>query len=457
VGVDVGDAVPVGEALSVGAAAGPATPGPPTPDPAAPGPGTRAAPSGALANREFRGVIASQFTSECGDQIAAIALSFLVYSRSNSAFFAAATYAVTYLPWVVASVLLSPLVDRLPRRRVMLVCDVGRAVATALLAVLTMVHGTPILVLIGIVFISSCFAPPYAAARSALLPDIFESGPGYVGAVAIGRILQQVDQVFGFALGGLIVAAVSPRGALVLDSATFVLSFALTVTMVRDRPAAQIGPASTVGSLLAEVGPNISLVLGSRTRRALLVLSAAALVFFVAPEGLALAYAREHGHGVVAAGLLTASQPLGIALGAWLFIKYVPARTQGRWLLPLAAAGAFALTLTALVPPIWLAFLLWMTSGLLQCFIVTTIAAYNIVTDRALRGRANGLAAAAISISQAAGFLIWGAVGSWRGAAAGVAWAGVIGLLIMSFVRYTWPDDEIELAWDKLDAAQRNS
>jgi len=315
----------------------------------------------------------------------------------------------------------------------------------------------PIPVLIALVLISSCFSAPYSAARAAMLPDIFEVGPGYVGAVAISRILQQVDSVFGFALGGLIVAAVSPSGALAIDSATFVASCLVTLAFVRERPAVLVDGRANLRSIFADVGPNFVLVLKSRTRRAMLLLSASALLFLIAPEGLAVAYAREHGHGAVAAGLLTASQPLGIAVGAWLFIKYVPARRQGQLLLPLAGTGAAVLTLTALVPPIWLACVLWGLAGVMQCFLVTTIAAYNVGTDRTLRGRANGIASATIAVSQGLGFLIWGAVGEWRGAAAGVAWAGVTGLLIMSLVRFSWPYEDIEVAWDNLDAAQRST
>ncbi|MDQ1485727.1 MAG: hypothetical protein QOJ62_1420 [Actinomycetota bacterium] len=423
---------------------------------AAASPSPTVTPAGSLRNREYRGIALAQVTSECGDQIAAIALSYLVYSRTGSPFYAAATYAVTYLPWVLGSVLLSPLVDRLPRRRVMLVCDLARAGTAALLVLLTMVKGMPIGVLIGVVLVSSFFAPPFAAARGAMIPDIFENGPGYVAAVATGRILQQVDQVFGFALGGLIVAVVSPRGALAIDCATFLLSYVLILFQVQERPVATVGPRPRLRSLLADFRPDLALVLSSNVRRSLLVLSAASLLFLIAPESLAIAYARQHGHGALAAGLLTAAQPCGVALGAWLFITYVPARLQGEWLLPLVACAAGTLVLTALVPPIWLACLLWMVGGMLQCFLVTTIAAYNIVTDRSLRGRANGVAAAAISISQGLGFLLWGAVGSWRGAAAAIAWAGVTGLLIVALVRFWWPHGQIDNAWAQLDAAQHN-
>jgi MFS family permease len=410
-----------------------------------------------MRNREFRGLIAAQITSECGDQIAAIALSYLVYTRSNSPFLAAATYAVRFIPWVFGSILLAPLIDRFRRRRVMLVCDLARAVLIGVLSLIVSMHGISIGLLISIVFVSSVFTPAFSVARGAMLPDIFEGGTGYVTAVAIGRILQQVDQVFGFALGGAVVAVVSPRGALAIDSATFVASFLITALEVRERPGAAEGLAPTVRSLISEVRPTLALVLASRVRGSLLLLASTALVFLVAPEGLSIAYARQHGHGAVAAGLLMASEPFGIAVGSWLFIKYVPPRQQGRMLLPLATGGAGVLAVAALVPPIWLACVIWMLAGVSECFLVTTIAAYNITTERPLRGRANGVASAAISLAQGLGFLAWGAVGSWRGAAAGVAWAGVAGLLLVALVRFSWPDDEIAAAWDDLEVARQNA
>ena len=291
-------------------------------------------PDSAMANREFRGIVAAQFTSECGDQIAAIALSYLVYTRSDSAFLAAATYAVTFAPWVLGSVLLSPLVDRLPRRAVLVVCDLARAVIIGLLSFLVSFHSIPIPVLLLLVLISSCFSPPFGAARSSMLPDIFEAGPGYVSAVAIGRILQQIDSVFGFALGGVIVAAVSPRGALAIDSGTFLLSYIFTIVAVRDRPAAIPGGRPSVRLLLSEVGPNLRR--GAEQPD---------------PSGDAPAVGRSP---VVpdrpgescrrlrtparpwcgCRGFVDRVQPFGIALGAWLFIRYVPPRSQGRLLLP---------------------------------------------------------------------------------------------------------------------------
>ncbi len=137
-----------------------------------------------------------------------------------------------------------------------------------------------------------------------------------------------------------------------------------------------------------------------------------------------------------------------------MFVKYVPVRFQGRWLIPLSAMSAIALALTATVPPIWLVCALWAVSGMGQAVIVATIAAYNVVTDRSQRARANGFAAATIAVTQGLGFVIWGGLAEHAGAAAGVAWAGVTGLLILAVIRYLWPDDIIDDAWAKLAKVQ---
>jgi MFS family permease len=208
--------------------------------------------------------------------------------------------------------------------------------------------------------------------------------------------------------------------------------------------------------MVRNVRPDAAIVWNHPARRALLVFSAVTLLFLVAPDSLAVPYARQHGHGAIAAGVLAASQPLGVAVGAWLFIRFVPVRTQGRCLLPFGLVSGLALSLTAAVPPIWIAAVLWACSGVAQSALVSTIAAYNIVTDRSQRGRANGMASATIAVTQGMGFLLWGGIAQWRGAAAGVAWAGVVGLLIMSILRYTWPHDVVDRAWERLARAQES-
>src|SRR5215469_10177351 len=76
---------------------------------------------------EFRALWAAQMLSVAGDQLARVALTVLVYDRTRSAFLAAVTFVMGVMPIFLGGAVLSGLADRLPRRAVMIVCDLGRA------------------------------------------------------------------------------------------------------------------------------------------------------------------------------------------------------------------------------------------------------------------------------------------------------------------------------------------
>src|SRR3954451_7195152 len=87
-----------------------------------------------LANREFRAMYVAQALSVGGDQLARIAVAILVFNRSHSALLTGISYAISYLPWVIGGPLLAGYADRLPRRSVMIVCDLARAALVLCLA-----------------------------------------------------------------------------------------------------------------------------------------------------------------------------------------------------------------------------------------------------------------------------------------------------------------------------------
>ena len=88
-----------------------------------------------FAIREFRGLWSAQVLSYGGDQFAQVAIAILVYHRTNSPFLTALAYALTYLPPIIGGPFLSGLADLIPRRRVMIACDVTRAALVGLMAI----------------------------------------------------------------------------------------------------------------------------------------------------------------------------------------------------------------------------------------------------------------------------------------------------------------------------------
>src|SRR5829696_1856127 len=113
---------------------------------------------------EFRALFAAQVLSVVGDQFARVALAVLVFDRTGSAGLAALTYALTFLPDLIGGPLLSGLADRMPRRRLMVICDLGRAVLLALMAV----PGAPLWVLCVLLVAVQLLNSPFSAARAAM-------------------------------------------------------------------------------------------------------------------------------------------------------------------------------------------------------------------------------------------------------------------------------------------------
>ncbi|MFC7111384.1 MFS transporter [Nonomuraea rubra] len=236
-----------------------------------------------FAVREFRGLFAAHLLSLAGDQLSKIAASAVVFGATGSALLAAITFGVGYLPWVVVGPVLATLSDRFPRRTVMVACDLARMLLMLVLAV----PGLPPGVLIGVLFGSALLAPPAQAARSAIMPQVLD-GDRYVVAAGISSLTAQLAQVLGFAAGGLLVGALSPRAALVADAATFGLSALLLALCLARRPAPPRGPASSV---LRDTLDGVRLVRSSRTLRACVLPAVAGAAFTSAPSGQMIAYA----------------------------------------------------------------------------------------------------------------------------------------------------------------------
>src|SRR3954452_1001151 len=114
-----------------------------------------------LANREFRALYVAQALSVVGDQLARIAVALLVFNRSGSALLTALSYGLSYVPWIVAGPLLAGYADRLPRRSVMLFCDLVRAVLVMGIAI----PHLPLPLVFVLLLIVALLEPPFTTSR----------------------------------------------------------------------------------------------------------------------------------------------------------------------------------------------------------------------------------------------------------------------------------------------------
>jgi len=391
---------------------------------------------------EFRALWLAQLLSVAGDQLARVAMTVLIYDRTHSALLTAATYAVTFLPWVIGGLALSGLADRLPRREVMVTCDVARLILVCLMALVSLKDrsAAALWVMVALLFVVTLLDSPFKSARSAITPDIL-TGERYVLGVAVNQTTFQVGQVAGFALGGLVVAVLGIRTALVIDAATFAASALLVRVWVRRRPAAA-GQMAGRRSPLAEMAAGVRLVFGDRTLRTLMMLGWL-VAFYVVPMGLAAPYAASFRSSLpvpVVTGLVFAACPFGTALGAVVVGRLIPQARRQRLMGPMAVASCGLLLLCLLRPGLIAALLIIAASGACATYQLAANAAFVAAVPPQRRGQAFGLANGGMQVTQGLWIIAAGAAASSSAItpAVAIAISGGLGAVLAATLAAGW-------------------
>jgi len=182
--------------------------------------------SAPLRLREYRLLFSGQCVSNLGDWLDFIALAVLiayVWEMGPSAL-AALSIAIA-IPWVFMSPFAGVLVDRWPKKRVLIGSDLLRA---AIVACYIVAPSLP--VLLALVLLKTTVATFFGPAEQATIRRIVPEAQLHQ-ANALSQLVQQSTKVIGPAIGGLLVAVASPQVAFGVDAATFLISAAILTRM----------------------------------------------------------------------------------------------------------------------------------------------------------------------------------------------------------------------------------
>ena len=383
--------------------------------------------------REFQALWFAQVFSIAGDQLARVALTLLVYARTGSALLSAFTYALTFLPDLIGGPLLSGIADRYPRRSVMVVSDLARAVLVGVMAI----SGLPIALVCVLLVLVQLLNSPFTAARSALLPNMLD-GDLFVGGQAIMNITYQTGTLAGYVAGGALVAFTGPYTALAIDAATFVLSAILVRFGVRHRDAPTSDePSARRGATLSALRDGLRLVSGDRTLRTLVGLACVS-GFYVVGESLSVPYARQLGGGPFTAGLLFAAMPAGTAIGMIVLTRFIAPPVRLRLLGPLAISACAVLLVCIAHLGLVLTIVVWAISGAAQAYQTVAAAAFIKAVPDAGRGQAFGLASTSLRLAQGVAIVIGGALTVALSPSWVVVVFAAVGTAVTVFISMAW-------------------
>ncbi len=295
----------------------------------------------------FRLLFLATAGSATGTYLAAIVLSVSIFDRTGSGRWLAVLLIADFLPIVVIGLTLGPLIDRLSRRRLMVVADLVRA---AVFCALPFVDSpAAIVVLAGVTGVATGFFRPAVYAG---LPNLVDDDD-LTEANSLFASVENLAWMIGPVIGGAILAVQGADLAYWINAVTFLVS-AVLVARIPERKLQS--EESLSRGHWRDVRDGMSLVRTSKALITVLVVWNVVLLGNAAVNVPEVVFAKESlGAGNVGLGVLVGATGAGLTLGS--FFAPVAMGSFGlRRVYPLGIAiMSVGYGAASLAPTIWVA------------------------------------------------------------------------------------------------------
>jgi MFS family permease len=294
-------------------------------------------------NRAFRLVWFGQAVSSLGNAMYRVTIAWTVYRVTGSTADMGLVLAANMIPQLLLTLLGGSLADRLPRRSVIMVCDLTAGLVTLGLTVASLRHSTTtperVVASFALGVVTSFFGPAYSPIYRDVLPVEDQQAVS-----AIRSVTSSCTSIIGPMLAGLVFAFGSAAVGFGVDAATF--AFSAVCTLLARVPG---GRAKYSGAMGADIRAGLRMVLETGWLRVLILLSLLANLVCVAPLAVLLPAVVEQAHGGGSLlGVATAVQTASTALFAILAGKYAHRVPSGAAVFGLLAVSGLGIVLLGL-------------------------------------------------------------------------------------------------------------
>ncbi|RZQ62200.1 MFS transporter [Amycolatopsis suaedae] len=286
-------------------------------------------------DNRLRWLLSASSLSNLGDGIGKVAFPLLAASLTRDPVLIAGLAATQFLPWLLCSMLVGALVDRVDRRRAMLLANLARAVVVGLMALLVYTGGATIwLVYVAALLIGAAETVADSAAN-VLVPAVVDGPRRLEAANSKLQAVEIAGQTFIGGPLGSATFAVFAAFPFLLNSAGFALAAALLLGLSGGyRPRRQ----AEHRRLRTDLADGVRWLLGDRLMlRLVAVAGAVAFVSELAQAQLVLYALEELGLSEAGFGVFALAGGVGGLAGAALAPRLI------------RAAGRFPLLLTGLL------------------------------------------------------------------------------------------------------------
>lgn len=344
--------------------------------------------SPALRSRNFRLFWLGQLISVIGTSVQVVAEGWLVYNITGSTFWLGMVGLLGLLPVLPVSLIGGLLIDRVPRRKLLLVTQVGLLLQALIFGLLAYSGQLVLWHIIVLYFVFGALLAIDNPARRAFLVELVPPAD-LANAVALNATVFNMSSLIGYALAGFLLASLGAGATMLFNAATYLAPIAMlliirTRDVGADAPVAKGDKPSMQGALLEGVRellhkPELLAIIGLMA-----VVGGLAYPVF----GMMAAYAEEvMSVDAVGLGILMAAGALGSVIGTFI-VAYLGHHQRGRSLALVALLLPITVMLFAFAKTLWIACVVLVLIGIalliVQSLTITLVQLH--IADR-VRGR----------------------------------------------------------------------
>jgi MFS family permease len=227
---------------------------------------------------------------------------------------------IEFLPFILFSLPAGVWVDRLRRRPILIVADLGRAVAIASIPVAFYFDALTIWQLYIVGFVNGCFTVFFDVAYQSYLPSVVERDQLVDGNSKL-EITRSAAQILGPGAAGILIGLLRAPFAMVLDSLSYLWSAAFVFWIRRPEPPVEPHDEAAKGpkpSMRQEIAVGLRYVTGHRWLRSIAATTGTSNFFGNVLGAILILYlTRERGLGPAEIGIAFSIGSLGFLLAAF--------------------------------------------------------------------------------------------------------------------------------------------
>jgi len=388
-------------------------------------------PGGLWRHRDFLNLWTAETISQVGSQVSQLALPLVaVLVLEATAFQVALLGVVEFAPFILVSLPAGVWVDRLRRKPILVVADLGRAVLLASIPLAHWAGALTIWQLYGVGFCVGVLTVFFDVSYQSYLPSLVSRDRLVEGNAKLD-VSRSGAQLVGPGLAGILVEALTAPVAVLVDAISFLASglFLFRIRQAEEAPARVERAAGP--SMKAEVMEGLRYVLGHRYLRWIAASTATFNFFSNVIFSVFLVFAvRELGLRPGVIGLVFAISSVGYLLGA-LVATPLARRIGVGPAIVVGAACSVSLLLMPLAPessPIPFVIAAQAIAGLgIPIYNITQVSFRQAITPTRLQGRMNSVMRFVVWGVIPLGSLLGGALATWFGLRTAI-WVGAAGM-----------------------------